>query len=57
MEIQNGINAFNGMFLNGLQNRPQKEQHFSPRNNSAAATERSEPDTGLSSVFSPYLTC
>lgn len=51
MEIQNGINAFSGVFLNGLQNRPQEEQRFSLRNNSAAAPERSEPDTGLSRQY------
>lgn len=56
MEIQNGINAFNGALLNGLQKRPQEQQYFAPRNNSAAATEGSEPDTELSSVLSSYLT-
>lgn len=57
MEIQNGMNAFNSVFLNALQNNTQEEQHFSLRNNSAAATERSEPDTGLSSGLASYSTC
>lgn len=56
MKIQNGINAVNGMFLNGLLSRAREQQHFSVRKNSRAAPERLEADTGLPSVPSPYCT-
>lgn len=55
MEIQSGINAFNGAFLNRLQNRPRGEQHSSLRNNSANSSWKVR--ARLSAVLSPSLTC
>lgn len=51
---EDGMNAVNGVHLNGLLSR--EREHSSVRKNSKAAPERSEAGTGLPSVPSPYCT-